>query len=250
MSPSITQPRSPLSFLDLPPEIRLQIYRLSLSWPNLRRPFARLRIECEQDEASWFTYHPPSSPQYIMGNIPCFFTPKCTLPPPRIPESDYVTPNLFLLNHQITYEALPVLHSQELVIDEPPPYSIALGRPVDITMFICEGALQKARRVTLKIDITSLASRWARTVDTLLDVWCVGNCLEELRIVLTGEFSMYRANILGEEGSRLILFKMFGKLRNFGDRNISGINLSIEGLDPFPVPVKRDPSPGRWYFGP
>ncbi|KLJ13717.1 hypothetical protein EMPG_09384 [Blastomyces silverae] len=204
-----TKRRRPVSFLDLPPEIRHEIYKLALRWPNLRAPFARLRRECEQDEAAWFA---PSSLSMGLGNM-CNHA--CALPSPSIPESHYTTPTIFLLNRQITYEALPVLHAQELVIDEPPPYSMALGRPVDITMFISEGALQRVRRVVLKIDVANLASRWARTVDTLLDVWWVDNCLEKLRVVVVGGLADGRANIIGEEGVRIIVLKMFAKVGSF-----------------------------------
>ncbi|PGH33714.1 hypothetical protein GX50_03452 [[Emmonsia] crescens] len=229
--------RRPVSFLDLPPEIRHEIYTLALSWPNLRVPFARLRHECEQNEAAWFT---PSSLSMGLGNI-CNHS--CTLAPPYIPESDYTTPTIFLLNRQITYEALPVLHAQELVIDQPPPYSMALGRPVDITMFISEAALQRARRVVLKIDIANLASRWARTVDTLLDVWCVDNRLEELRIIVSGGLVGGRTNIIGEEGVRIIVLKMFAKLRKFGTENPFGVKVLFEDCSPPRPPAKWAPGP-------
>ncbi|OJD19783.1 hypothetical protein AJ78_00283 [Emergomyces pasteurianus Ep9510] len=231
ISQKATKRRRPVSFLDLPPEIRHEIYTLALSWPNLRVPFTRLRHECEQDEAAWFR----------QGSI---YNHSCALPPPYIPEPDYMTPTIFLLNRQITHEALPVLHTQELVIDEPPPYSIALGRPVDITMFISEGALQRARRVVLKIDIANLASRWARTVDTLLDVWRVNNCLEELRIVVAE--GLGRMNIIGEEGGRVIVLKMFAKLRKFGAEGTSSVKVLFEGCSPPRSPVKWAPGPIQW----
>ncbi|EEH43733.2 uncharacterized protein PADG_00022 [Paracoccidioides brasiliensis Pb18] len=226
--------RRPLSFLHLPPEIRHEIYTLALSWPNLRVPFARLRYECEMAEAIWFTYRPRIWPAYLPRTRCSYSYPKSALPPPHIPKSDYITPTVFLLCRQITYEALPVLHAQELVIDEPPPYSMALGRPVDISMFISKGALQQARRVVLKIDIASLASRWARTVDTLLDIWYAGNRLEELRVVALGDFTRRRSIIVGEEGMRLIVLKMFEKLRIFGDDYPSGIKVLFEGYSPSP----------------
>ncbi|OJD10377.1 hypothetical protein ACJ73_09819 [Blastomyces percursus] len=91
---------------------------------------------------------------------------------------------------------------------------MALGRPVDITMFISEGALQRARRVVLKIDIANLASRWARTVDTLLDVWWVDNCREKLGVVVVGGFAEGR-NVIGEERARIIVLKMFAKVGSF-----------------------------------
>ncbi|PGH08023.1 hypothetical protein GX51_01464 [Blastomyces parvus] len=216
-----TKRRPPVSFLDLPPEIRHEIYKLALSWPNLSAPFVRLRRECEQDEAAWFN---PSTLPMGLGNM-C--NNACTLPSPYIPESHYITPTIFLLNRQITYEALPVLHAQELVIDEPPPYSIALGRPVDITMFISEGSLQRARRVVLNIDIANLASRWARTIDTLLDVWWVDNRLEKLRVVVVGGLAEGKTNIIGEEG-----------LRKFGMENPSGAKVLFEGSSPPRPPVK------------
>ncbi|OAT03403.1 hypothetical protein BDBG_00132 [Blastomyces gilchristii SLH14081] len=227
-----TKRRRPVSFLDLPPEIRHEIYTLALSWPNLRGLFDRLRRECEQDEAAWFAH---SSLSMGLGDM-C--NNACPLPSPSIPESRYTTPTIFLLNRQITYEALPVLHAQELVIDEPPPYSMALGRPVDITVFISEGALQRARRVVLKIDIANLASRWARTVDTLLDVWWVDNGLEKLRIVVVGGLAEGRRNMIGEEGVRIIVLKMFAKLRKFGMENPSGVKVLFEGSSPPHPPVK------------
>lgn len=174
---------SPSSFLSLPFELRHQIYTFAVDWPDLRVPFARLSRECERVEAIWESTRDP----------------KCTFSSPRV--TAHTTPTVLLLNRQITAEALPVLHAKTLVLDTLPPYTPLLARPMDITEFIGETTLQHVRRVLLKMDLTMEARGWAKTVETVLDVWCVKNSLVEVTVDITSAYEEER-NMIGEEGSR------------------------------------------------
>lgn len=112
-----------------------------------------------------------------------------------------MTPTVLLLNRQITAEALPVLRAKTLVLDTPPPCTPSLARPMDITEFIGETTLQHVRRVLLRMDLTMEAHWWAKTVETLLDVWCVKNSLVQVTVDITNAYEEDR-NAIGEEMSR------------------------------------------------
>ncbi len=176
-------PFAPTSFLSLPYRLRHEIYTYAIDWPDLRVPFTRLARECQRVEANWESRREP----------------KCTIPSPRV--AARTTPTLLLLNRQITAEALPVLRAKTLVLETLPPYTPFLGRPMDITDFIGEATLQRVRRVLLKMDLVMDARGWAKTVETLLDVWCVKNSLVEVVVNVTCAYGEER-NVIGEEASR------------------------------------------------
>ena len=181
------------SFLSLPYAIRMKIYSWALDWPDLRKTFARLSRECER----------------AGDEMAASRDPKCTFPILQV--GRLTTPTVLLLNRQISSEALPVLHAKTLVLDMPPPSSPCIGRPMDITEFISEETLQCVRRVVLKMDLKNTQS-WGKTVETLLDVWCVKNSLEEVMVDITAAYMEPRA-IIGEESSRQEGAKTISKVR-------------------------------------
>ncbi len=186
-------PVAPSPFLCLPFRLRYEIYTYAVNWPDLRVPFARLSRECERVEAIWESKRDP----------------KCTFPSPRV--AARTTPTILLLNRQITAEALPILRDKTLVLDTLPPYTPFLGRPMDITDFIGEATLQRVRRVSLKMDLVLDARGWAKTVETLLDVWCVKNSLVEVVVNVTNAYGDER-NMVGEEASRQQAARLISKV--------------------------------------
>jgi len=183
-----------LPFLSLPYEVRREIYHWALDWPDVRPSFARLSRECKNARKEM-----EASPD-----------PKCTFPILHV--GRLTTPTMLLLNRQITYEALLVLQTKPLILHEAPPFTPCTGRPMDITEFIGEETLQRVRRVVLKMDLEIGAASWGRTIDTLLDVWCVKNNLEEILVDITAAY-LERRRIIGEELSRQYAALLISKVR-------------------------------------
>ncbi|KAL4940167.1 hypothetical protein BDV06DRAFT_24686 [Aspergillus oleicola] len=138
-----------MSFLSLPPEIRLQIYTLLLD-PNTYITSYKT-ISSLTNEA-------------IDANSKTQ-TPSVILPRFHVTRS---TPSILLLNKQITSEALPVLYSTPLTLMGPPSTYFVL-RQMDIAEFICETLLQRLRLVVLRLEhpeklfVLSLLDIWGRS---------------------------------------------------------------------------------------
>lgn len=156
-------------FLALPLELRNSIYEYVLDWPDLCHSYRRTQF----DE---ILYEPEISKA----------SPLCVVPIPLVGEMR--TPSLLLVNHQVTSEALVILHRKPLVLSETPPHVPQLAKPMDITEFISETTLQLVPRVVLQMDLSyngglpDRARAWLKTVETLLDVWCIENSLELLEV--------------------------------------------------------------------
>lgn len=133
--------------------------------------------------------------------------PRCTFP--SLHAGRLTAPTVLLLNRQIRSEALPVLHAKTLTLHEPPPHTPTTGKTMDITEFISEETLQSVQRVVLRMDL--IRESWGKTVDTLLDVWCIKNNLEEVLVDITAAYTEER-NMIGEEGSRQEAAKIISKV--------------------------------------
>ncbi|KAH9893873.1 hypothetical protein F4778DRAFT_784360 [Xylariomycetidae sp. FL2044] len=196
------------SFLIFPPELRLKIYSYALSWPDLVGCFRRWQQRIQDIENGLL--HDESRP----GNR---LIPKSAVELGNILPRRYTTPTCLLLCRQITAEALPVLYAQPLRIEAPSPYSEVLGRPVDITHFISEAALQRACHVVLKMDLAREAASWRRVVDLLLDVWQVDNALVRLEVVTGREILVpVGYGVLGSGSPRSPSLDIVAKLQRFG----------------------------------
>lgn len=165
---------SPSRFLLLPTEIRLKIYYYALSWPHLGTLFARTLQRCQQAEHDHLSG----------GNPDTGFKPKSSIAIASLLPPRHETPTCLLLNRQITAEALPCLYSQTLKIDVLPPYTQALGRPMEITSFLCETALQNVQKVELFPNLADDTRGWSKLVELLLDIWCERNDLQGLKVIL------------------------------------------------------------------
>ncbi|KAI5459615.1 hypothetical protein BGZ63DRAFT_388373 [Mariannaea sp. PMI_226] len=204
--PDAGMPQS--SFLLLPTEVRLKIYAYALSWPNLRQLFAQTYENCQHIELKFLSGLDQESR----------LRPKSSVAMASILPTRQVTPTCLLINRQITAEALPCLYSQILEINALPPYTQLLGRPMDITSFLCEAALQRAQRVTLYPDFNRDLRGWSKLVELLLDIWCDKNHLLELKVVLDPTIPLQESPSQREEGHRIrgSGLGVIAKLRRFG----------------------------------
>lgn len=92
---------------------------------------------------------------------------------------------IFLVNRQISSEALEILHSKTLVLNLPIPVNNARNsRAVFITDFIGERTLQSIRHCFLELSFTSTteASGWYRTTNHLTDIWAERHALLSLAV--------------------------------------------------------------------
>lgn len=153
-------------FLELPPYLRDDIYRLLLEYPKLNPSFERCEKEEDRSEAKKCEAER--------------LRPHCTLPYPRPPPMR--TPPILLVCRQITAEALPILRNTTFVLDREPPYSEVLGREMNITDFIGEETLKEMEHVELRLDIDGRPRVWSWTIDLLLDVWAAGHSLKRLTV--------------------------------------------------------------------
>ncbi|KAI1342535.1 hypothetical protein F5Y15DRAFT_373081 [Xylariaceae sp. FL0016] len=171
-----------LSFFILPPEIRLKVYENALSWPDLATCFSSW--QCDELEEDLLEDKRACEGKYA---------PRSSVDVRQVLPQHYTTPSCLLLCRQITHEALPVLYAQPLHISKPTPYSQLMARPLDITHFISELALQRAQHVVLEMDLERASWSWTRVVDTLLDVWHDANSLRKLDVVVDLKKDMPRS---------------------------------------------------------
>jgi hypothetical protein len=151
-----------LSILDLPLEIRYEIYEFALDWPNLKPTFETIKAQNQQHE-KYYRKH------YASNGVS-----------PKLSVDRVTTPSILLLNRQITAEAQDTLRKKTLVINSPPPVCQAFRKAMDITEFIGDITLQKAYHVLLDMDLEH--QDWLTTIETLLDVWCMENSLKSLYV--------------------------------------------------------------------
>lgn len=143
-----------LSFLDLPPEIRLMIYAYSLN-PNEYVKSYRKIVKT----VALAAIGPPLSQN------------------PRLYVERY-TPSILLLNKKITTEALPVLYRKPLDLYGTPSTYFTM-RQMDISEFISEQLLQRIQYSALRLYFPNKAF-----VLALLDIWGAGNQLIRLDVYL------------------------------------------------------------------
>lgn len=174
---------APSSFLQLPVELRLQIYEYVVDWPWLWPLFEEFHSEPQgwHVEFGEFPQHP-----FQMS-----------------------TPNIFLVNHQITAEAPTVLWKKAFTLISPVPYSLDKERPMRITEFVCKHALQKMEHVILDMNMRH-DKCWYDTIRTLFHIWRQGHSLRLLEVYVEDfEHGWYSSsidkevNILWEVSSRI-----------------------------------------------
>ncbi|KAL3475969.1 hypothetical protein BJX99DRAFT_228677 [Aspergillus californicus] len=155
------------SFMDLPPEIRLQIYPHLLdpsSYISSYKQINRLTNEARDNAEKSRTIDRPS-----------YQIPDVTLP--RFHVTRY-TPSILLVNRQITSEALPILYKKELKL-QGTPWTYFVFRQMDIAEFISETLLQRVQSVVLRLESPNKLF-----ILSLLDIWGRENALRKLVLYL------------------------------------------------------------------
>ncbi|KAL4900863.1 hypothetical protein BDW74DRAFT_182448 [Aspergillus multicolor] len=159
-----------MSFLSLPPELRLQIYTHLLNpdtYVTGYKTITRL-TDTAYDDA--YGQALSQSSNRSNGNARPQ-VPLATLPRIHITRQ---TPSILLLNHQITSEALTVLYSIPLTLTATPTTYLSM-RQMDIAEFISETVLQR-----IKFAVLRLQQPEKTFVLALLDIWGRGCALRRL----------------------------------------------------------------------
>ncbi|RDW67278.1 uncharacterized protein DSM5745_09144 [Aspergillus mulundensis] len=154
-----------MSFLFLPPELRLQIYTYLLDpntyvtgYTNITRLTSTAYEDAHADALASNESDRPQIPSVSLARI--YITRR--------------TPSILLLNRQITAEALPVLYSVPLTLTGTPSTYLSM-RQMDIAEFISETLLQRIKVVALRLTQPEKAF-----VLGLLDIWGKGCALTRL----------------------------------------------------------------------
>ncbi|KAL2816585.1 hypothetical protein BDW59DRAFT_166309 [Aspergillus cavernicola] len=197
-----------MSFLTLPPELRLQIYSLLLD-PN-QYSSGYKRIIRLTDEA----YSNSDHRQVPDVTLPRFYVTR-------------YTPSILLLNRQITAEALAVLYNTELTL-QGTPGTYFVFRQMDIAEFISETLLQRMRYVVLR-----LVDPEKFFVLSLLDIWGRQNDLQRLVVYTPTEKGPdggnWHPNSMGNQVNRRNWEIVEDRLRTFA--HVEGIPLELRMLD-------------------
>ncbi|KAI1268879.1 hypothetical protein F5Y18DRAFT_170391 [Xylariaceae sp. FL1019] len=164
--PPLTSPSSPasdstveVSFLQLPPEVRNMIYKLSVRYPSIR----------ELNQA----HHA----QRTRGdNVNGFST--------RL-----YTPAILLLCKQVTLEAISVLQLRPFIIDRLPTWIMGNSVPQPITDLIGKETLQSIRFAEFRITFGDAwgarsGNIWFGVLSKLLKVWAEKNSLVRLHVMI------------------------------------------------------------------
>lgn len=153
-----------LSFLDLPPEIRLKIYAYLLNPNDYVKGYRKIATA---SSLSSIPTRPPSA-GYLSP-------PLCDTPRQYV---DRHTPSILLLSKQITSEALHILYRIPLTLYGTPQTYFAM-RQMDIAEFICEQLLQRIEYAILRLIVPHKSF-----VLSLLDIWGADNRLKRLDVYL------------------------------------------------------------------
>lgn len=160
---------SPL--LNLPREIRDLIFSYCICYPDLS---VLLSNHLERARLSFKTHLGPEIQEAQLEEL----LPWSSFEQPE--PLHMQTPGIFLVNRQISAEALDILHSKILLLDVPVPVTNNRNvRAVFVTDFIGEETLQSARYCFLELSFTTMAkaSAWYRMTQHLIDIWAVKNAL-------------------------------------------------------------------------
>ncbi|KAI1435662.1 hypothetical protein GGR50DRAFT_693896 [Xylaria sp. CBS 124048] len=155
-----------LSFLgNFPPEIRNAIYKYTAVYPRARKLF-----DAYYSQYNRFKIRNPDGK-------PSDFAIK------------FYTPNILLLNKQITREAMTVLRSGPLVIDRVPPWIMGHRSPLPFTDFMSECTLQSLQFVEIKLSLGdgrggTSGGVWLQILEPFLRVWSEKNSLVRLKVMI------------------------------------------------------------------
>lgn len=161
--PSPARQRPGLSFLDLPLEIRTMIYENCVDYPTCRSMFDAFYTSQGEPKTS------SKRPSTIKAAI------------------RFHTPTIFLLCKQISREALDLLRTRPLIIDQIPPWVFGHNRPLPLDYFISGPTLQKVKYIDLRVALGEGSQGsghvWIEILADLLEALAPLNSLIQLRVM-------------------------------------------------------------------
>ncbi|RFU32065.1 hypothetical protein B7463_g4265, partial [Scytalidium lignicola] len=213
-------------FLSLPFELRNLIYDNALSYPSFKKDYQKILNDTTLIDSSGKGWRHLSRPALF-------------------------TPTILLLNHQITSEAINILHANPLIIDATPPGNLGDNlKWIEITDFISYRTLQAVPSVILVMDlnfqprsstIIDNALAWSRTVEILLDIWSFRNRLQKLIVKVDYIPPSKRAGwTFAQAGHHQCVVGLLSKLAKFS----SEVPVTFEGnleVDPWKVSGFHNP---------
>ncbi|MCJ1262682.1 hypothetical protein MMC22_002552 [Lobaria immixta] len=125
-------------FLKLPSEIRIRVYDYSCEWPDMRARFKTIE-EGRKATANEEKINDAAADRNFDEML----------------AQKFVTPNILLLNRQITAEALDVIRKKRLVVELPIPQRTLRSEPPDISRFIPRAAFDAATLMTLRVSMNA-----------------------------------------------------------------------------------------------
>ncbi|KAK3984066.1 hypothetical protein QBC44DRAFT_28116 [Cladorrhinum sp. PSN332] len=134
--------RSP--FLSLPGEIRNEIYSYLAQYPTCQELYAGYNKRIDLYHARK-RRNPDSSSSEEEEEEEKF--------PEYVRERELRTPTILLLCKAVTQECMPMLKAGTFVVDHLPPWRPGELRPMRLTEFISEGALQSLRRIEVYVQL-------------------------------------------------------------------------------------------------
>jgi hypothetical protein len=162
--------------LDLPRELRDQIYNFCLDYPNIRYLLGEYLEKTRDALSSRFRT------EVSADNIDRLLEWTSIAVPRRPPLS---CPAVLLLNRQISDEAQLILQAKWLLIDVPIASNFRRDvRGLLVTDFVGDRALTRVRYARLVLSFEDLreANNWYRTINQLWNVWNRRNALRCLKI--------------------------------------------------------------------
>jgi hypothetical protein len=168
--------QQPCLFLQLPRELRDAVYSFVVDYPDMTQ---LLEQHVDRTKASFVNrFGPDVSIDRIEELLPW----SALIHPQPTPLR---TPSIFLVNRQVSVEALEMLHTKTLHIEDPIPanYNREI-RDTSLTDFIGEETLSSIRHASLRISFktTKLANAWYRTINQLTEIWRANNRLQSLKV--------------------------------------------------------------------
>ncbi|PVH82061.1 hypothetical protein DL98DRAFT_570636 [Cadophora sp. DSE1049] len=202
-------------FLALPAELRNRIYEYAVAWPTITASKfpenlnQNIRDKCCKDPLTW-------GGTSILSKT--YFGSSSTL-------------SIFLINRQISSEALSILYKTPLMINSPMLRQLQLDSK-NIQKFISEATLKRLRFVTFDIEL--VYTRWQcayargclRTIEYLTHIWDVACALEKVVVnVRYVESSKKKGWTFGEAKFHEHAVAIFEKLKRLGEQ----VNVVFEG---------------------
>ena len=158
-----TRQRPGPSFLDFPLEIRTMVYQTCVDYPTCRSMFDTFYTHQGEPKT------PSTRPSAIKAAVRLH------------------TPTILLLCKHISREALDVLRTRPLVIDQIPPWVFGQARPLPLGHFISRPTLQKVKYIDIRVALGEGSQGsghvWIEILGDLLEALAPHNSVIQLQVM-------------------------------------------------------------------